>query len=104
MYLLHSCKILERRCLKVFKEFIVNPFQKQSIVVFKHNLNFEGLFQRGGGGRAWSNSLQTRTIVVQDLKLLCLDVGFEYTDFFSIPVNMAIFLYLYWSVQNDTEK
>ena len=51
-----------------------------------------------------NNSLQTRTIVVQDLKLLYLDVGFEYTDFFSIPVNMAIFLYLYWSVQNDTEK
>lgn len=49
MYLLHSCKILERRCLKFFKELIVNPFQKQSIVVFKHNLNFKGLFQRGEG-------------------------------------------------------
>ena len=67
------------------------------------NTTFKGLFQRGGG-RGQSHSLQTRTIVVQDLKLLYLDVGFEYTDFFSITVNMAIFLYLYWSVQNDTEK
>lgn len=75
---------------------LFNPFQKQSCSVTNTTLAFRDF--QGAGCKTYSNA----NYCSSELKATVFRWGFEYTDFFSIPVNMAIFLYLYWSVQNDT--
>lgn len=61
---------------------------KNNLVLFKRKLSFKGFVSKGEGAGQKSN----QNYCSSGLKFLYLDVGFEYTDFFSIPVNNGYIL------------